>query len=355
MPNYILDEYMKQRQASQGLDAQRVATQGQTVLNTLNTLRAKQLGQTLEPGSPENLLRQLQGMRTKSDISNIGTEQQASQFKSKADMIAAADDYAQKRLDLGVPGQQVADELATQNILPPGTEAKKIYDSELGRAIWNFRAPGQNWTPFNKEYLKAKDELGLKKAITSYTQSEEANAKLKIAGYRWTKSNELEAIPGGPADLSAQPPDMKGLPNLAKLQVYRQGLIDGTAPGVGKLSTGERQKLIDEVNKTINKPETLAQALMPMVKKVNRGEALSEDEIRTALFIKTLNNPFAQMMLSGMEESGQGLISDLREGTKGNRLPTAPNDPSAYNKFYNDLPPGASFWDPDGAKRTKPK
>jgi len=346
MANYILDEFLNTQKAQQGLEQQRVETAGQKTLNTLNDLRAKEMQQKLAPDSPENLLRQLQGMQTQSDISNFATTEQAGKFKSQSDLVAAADDYAQKRLDIGVPGQQVADELVQQNMLPAGTQAKKIYDSDLGESIWNFRAPGGEWTPFNKDVIKTRRELGAKKSLETWTNDAAANAKLTSTGYRWTKDKNLEVIPGGPADITGTNwSSMQGAPSLMKLQVYRQNLID----------TGAPQKLVDEVDRAINKPETLAAILAPLYKKSLRGEPFTDEEINTIELAKTVGNPFAQMMINGMEEAGMGLTTRLRSGTSGGRIPTAPSDPTEYNKFYEDLPAGAVFYDPEGKKRTKPK
>jgi hypothetical protein len=252
----------------------------------------------------------------------------------------------QKQLDVGRNGQEVADEMVQQGILPPGIQAKKLYDPELGEQIWNFRAPGGEWTPFNKDVIKERRALSTRKSLETWTQDEAANAKLKAAGYRWTKGNNLEVIPGGPADTGDKMSwdSMTGAPNIMKLHAYRQQLMDQGAP----------QKLIDEVNGLINKPDTVAQILTPIYRATLRGEPLTEEQVNTLDLYRTYGNPFAQMLDQGIEESGVGLKARLKAGTEGGRVPEAPADPQAFAAFYGALESGASFKDPEGKTRTKP-
>ena len=102
-------------------------------------------------------------------------------------------------------------------------------------------------------------------------------------------------------------PDMKGMPNIAKLQAYRQQLIDEGAP----------PKLIREVETAINKPETANAILSRLVAKVGKGIKLTQDELNQLDVLKVYANPIAQAISSGMEENIRNRIGGDETGFVG--------------------------------------
>lgn len=150
---------------------------------------------------------QIRDAQRKNEIAAATQSQalEANKTAAQTSVIEAADAYAQKMLDMGVPGQPIADNLIQRGILPQGTQAMKVpapWDVSGRQKVWAFQAPGGEPTIFNEDKIRARHEAEI-------TATAGADQKLLESGFyrtgpQGTIAAKLEgfAMPGDPSKLS---------------------------------------------------------------------------------------------------------------------------------------------------------
>lgn len=340
MPSEFMQDLQDYSQFAQERKMAPLEEKQQRQFNTLRDLRIQDKQRQMTPGSPENLARQLQGMVRQEKIEQFPQAAETQRIEQEAQYLEAIDKFTQQQLDMGVNGQDVANYLIDQEILPEGTKALKVDAPWGGEKVWAFQGPTDTEpTIFNEDVIRARRKLGTKKTLIR----EEAKGELLAEGFEWTDEDTLRPIPGGPADPTGKGANwgsMKGAPLIAKLHAYRQQLID----------EGGDPKLIAEVNNQINDPPTASKILGSIMAKRQQGKALTDDDITALDIYKRYGDPLTQLLADSIGGEFQGRLQTptqpARGGTVGgnNVLDSWDN----FESFKNNLQLGDTFTGPDG-------
>ena len=284
-------------QAQQGLLDSKQAYQQNEIMNPKKVQEADQL-LTL------NKLR-LQQAERENEIATATHQQALQTAQTQADTARekAIDDYAQQKLDSGVDGQTVVDELIRRGTVPEGTIASKVaapWDTTGETKVWAFKNPldpSGEWHIQSEELMRQryKDQVASKATAQSTLNTIGLSFFTKPDGTTGIRGMDdglvLDRAMREKASTARAGSGMSGLPDLAKLQLVRAQYLAGGTP-----ESAPEIKQIDDQIKKLNENAFQKSASEASVKTITENQ----DKAKSAVLTLQSNQEAIDILDSGV-------------------------------------------------------